>query len=414
MKTISYRSFASGLGVMLLAACSDTTGPLATTAPEAVAPARALTAVACTVSVRDESVSCGTPSANAASKGVSPHLVIGGQNTNVKLTSSNFVRTAGQISFDVRVQSLIEQAMGTEDDSTLSEEGVRVFFASGPTPIGGGTVSILNADGADAYLGAEDPYFQYDEILEQGETSAAKTWQFGLADGATDFTFVVYVAAEVPFPNGYVALLPRLLILNPGEVMQVPGEHRNALGRPTGNALFYTTATSTAPTITPTGTITANVYNNKIARLEVSSGAARELPNTGYVFVCPSQVITSGASFGATLDDTCFSALHRRDNYLPGTSYYGDLYRITLQAGDEITINMQAPGVPLDPELVLADPSGLNVADNDDIDAEGDNFDSRIVYTARRTGQYIIQATSYLPGETGAYTLSVMVNGATP
>ncbi len=414
MKTISYRSFASGLGVVLLAACSDATGPVSA-APAAVNPvSKSVTAVACTVSVSTETVTCGAPSSalqGAASKGVSPHLVIGGQNTNVKLTSSNFARSADSISFSVRVQNLIEQQIGTEDGDSLSAEGVRVFFASGPTPVGAGSVTIANADGEDLYLNALTPYFQYDVILPQGAVSPAKTWKFALANGATDFTFVVYVAAEVQFPNGYVALLPRLLILSPGDVVQVPGEHRNALGRPTGNPLAYSEASSTAPTITSSGTITANVYQNAIARIEVSSGASRELPGTGYVFVCPSVVIGNGASFGADLDgNDCWSALHRDDNYLPGTSHYGDLYRITLQAGQEIVINMTAQGSPLDPELVLADAAGNPVAANDDVAAG--NVDSRITYVAPRTGQYIIQATSFQPAETGSYNLAVTVNSS--
>ncbi len=415
MKTISYRSFASGLGVVLLAACSDATAPIA--APSAVNPvSKSVTAVACTVSVSTESVSCAgpssAPSSLAANKGVSPQLIVGGQNTNVTLASSNFVRSAGAISFDVTVKNLIEQPLGTLDGSTVDANGIRVFFAGGPTPISGGTVTVQNADGTAMFLGSNQPYFKYNVMLQQGQTTPAKTWQFALAGGATDFTFTVYVAAEALYPNGYVANVQRQLILDPNETAQLTGVARSAYGRPTGAAVTYTMDTTTGPSVTSAGLVSAGAVRG-VAHVRATSGLAPAIAGAGYVSVCQSTVVASGASVNASLDASdCWSSLHRNDGFLPGTSYYGDLYRITLQAGDQVTITMSAPNSSLDPELVLADSFGAPVAANDDISSN--NLDSQIIYTVPAAGRYVIQATSFMPRETGAYNLAVTVNGAIP
>ena len=66
---------------------------------------------------------------------VAGDLIIGGQNVNVKLTSSNVAYNSGtgRFTFDVTVQNLIPQPLGTTDGTTLAPGGVSVFFTSGPT-----------------------------------------------------------------------------------------------------------------------------------------------------------------------------------------------------------------------------------------------------------------------------------------
>jgi alpha-tubulin suppressor-like RCC1 family protein len=129
-------------------------------------------------------------------------ITVGGQHHYVRLTNTGIVVDAGAGTFTttVTVQNLLLAAMGTEDASTPHAAGVRVFFASGPT----NGVTVANATGQGFFLGAGQDYFQYsghelgaDGLLSPDEASAGKPWTFH-TDGASSFSFTVYVQAAVP------------------------------------------------------------------------------------------------------------------------------------------------------------------------------------------------------------------------
>src|SRR6185436_13304787 len=105
--------FPVAIAGLMLAACSDSL----TVAPADVDPASptalASQKLVCSASVTARTVSC----ADATNGTVSRDVIFGGQNVFVKLTSSNLVYNSGtgSFTFDVTVQNLITQAMGTND-----------------------------------------------------------------------------------------------------------------------------------------------------------------------------------------------------------------------------------------------------------------------------------------------------------
>ncbi|MBX3429547.1 MAG: caspase family protein [Hyphomonadaceae bacterium] len=84
-----------------------------------------------------------------------------------------------------------------------------------------------------------------------------------------------------------------------------------------------------------------------------------------------------------------------------------DTYNFQGQAGQRVTIDMRSTA--LDPYLILLAPSGAQ-EDNDDISAEDRN--ARIETTLSETGNYRIGATSYQPGEQGAYVVTLQQGNA--
>ena len=132
--------------------------------------------------------------------GVSGDLVVGGQGTNVELSSTNvsYDGTAGIFQADVTVQNLLAQILGTPDGSAVT--GVKVFFYSGPTVVSGsGSVSVANADGVATFTGTFQPYFLYNQTLETGQRSRVKTWEWSVPSTVVQFTFAVLVdAAAAP------------------------------------------------------------------------------------------------------------------------------------------------------------------------------------------------------------------------
>lgn len=188
---------AGAFGVILCAACNDSFP----TVP-AVEDGFLLThVIACHADLVSGSLDCERPNPDPVA-GLALAVTLGGQGTYVQLTSSN-VSYDGQKVFqaDVTVQNLIGQPLGTTDGTTLDPAGVRVFFHTGPVVTGGsGNVAVANADGTGTFTGTKQPYFQYDEVLATGVTSAPKTWRWNLNGGVTTFAFEVYVTAEVPIP----------------------------------------------------------------------------------------------------------------------------------------------------------------------------------------------------------------------
>jgi hypothetical protein len=129
-------------------------------------------------------------------------ILVGGQNTFVKLTSSNITTTSGEFAFDVTLQNLIAQAMGTYDGTTLAPEGIRVFFHQEPTVVsGGGTITIGNEDGTATFTSAGQPYYLYSAVLDPNEVSESRRWVFPYT-GTPVFEFSVFVWAPVRYPDG--------------------------------------------------------------------------------------------------------------------------------------------------------------------------------------------------------------------
>jgi hypothetical protein len=80
-------------------------------------------------------------------------------------------------------------------------------------------------------------------------------------------------------------------------------------------------------------------------------------------------------------------------------------YNVKLVAGKTYVIDMISPNQKaLDPYLVLFDPSGKKIAEDDD---GGDGLNARIIYRAENTGTYRIVCTSFERSGAGPYTFSV-------
>jgi hypothetical protein len=199
------------LGVAVLGACSDQQ-PVGFREPATITPAakRAVQVVECTGTIKG-TVSC--KSAGGAA-GQAAGVLIGAQNTFVKLTSSNVSYDAGTeiFQFDVTVQNLMNEAIGTPDGTVADPEGIQVFFHQGPTTVTGtGDVSVANADGTGTFTAGNQPFFAYNEILVKDEVSAAKTWQLSMPSTVETFSFVLFIETDVQY-----LLVINELLANPG------------------------------------------------------------------------------------------------------------------------------------------------------------------------------------------------------
>ncbi len=195
-------------------ACSERSvaGPSAVSPDPDRASGNLVTSLLCTVQVADAQVSCGVPS--TAADGSVSRDIIGGQNTFVKLTSSavSYNGGTGLFQFDVTVQNLLVEAIGTADGVTPNVAGIRAFIHSGPVATGGsGVITVLNADSTGTFTATNQPFFRYTQLLVQNAVSTPKTWQFNIPNTVTSFVFSVYL--DTPTQT--------LLVIN--ELMANPG-----------------------------------------------------------------------------------------------------------------------------------------------------------------------------------------------
>src|SRR6266699_1802496 len=155
------------------AACSDHI----TSAPARV-PGSSDRVVTCQGDVAARTLSCGMSSAPApvgSPPGFSADLIVGGENIDVLLQSTNVSYDPATQIFqaDVTVQNLLTPTLGTPDGNSVS--GVKVFFHAGPSVVSGsGAVTVANADGAGTFTGTNQPYFLYGQTLPTGQVSTAQ------------------------------------------------------------------------------------------------------------------------------------------------------------------------------------------------------------------------------------------------
>jgi hypothetical protein len=114
-------------------------------------------------------------------------------------------------------------------------------------------------------------------------------------------------------------------------------------------------------------------------------------------------------TLGINCNETKTGALTSDDCRLSFDNSFYDEYRFQATAGQTVQITMSGS---FDTYLILLDPNGLDIDENDDYPGGGTN--SRISFTADATGTYTVYANSRDTAVTGAYTLQITCSGGGP
>ncbi len=126
--------------------------------------------------------------------------------------------------------------------------------------------------------------------------------------------------------------------------------------------------------------------------------------------------VATGLLFGACggeVNETHTGTLEAGDDIQQSDGSFQDPYTFRTKEGYHIDIQMTSTAV--DSYLMLADPNGNKVGENDD--AEAGQNDARIQLVAPSSGTYTVYANSYQANETGDYTLTIRASetaGAAP
>ncbi|HEU0055570.1 MAG TPA: hypothetical protein VFQ39_20420 [Longimicrobium sp.] len=183
-------SLSCALAVVLMAgACRDI--PVEPKIEPPPAPTRGMQ-LRCSVDVPSRKLGCDETGGDG---GPRASIILGGQGLHVRLASSGVRYESGVLQAEVTVRNLLDQPMGTDGATTT---GTRVFFHAGPTATEGtGAVTVLS-DGTGTFTAANQPFYQYDGVIQPGAVSAARTWSFTVPATVVRFDFVVFVDTRLP------------------------------------------------------------------------------------------------------------------------------------------------------------------------------------------------------------------------
>jgi hypothetical protein len=381
--------------LLALGACSDRGDPVAAPVPADPMPQPVLLqSVLCHADRQARTVRCGQAELPSSARG---YILVGGQGLYVQLTSSNvnYDSGTGIFSFDVTVQNLIPQAMATTDGTTGDPAGVQVFFASGPTTTGGlGNVTVSNHDGTGTFTNTNQKYFQYsgglngaDGILSTNETSGAKNWQLSVDPGVTTFTFVVYVAAEVQFPNGWIDVTPSAPDVLQGNTQALTATVRSAVGNVIpGQTVTWGTGNAGVATVDGSGTATGAGVGSTL--ITATSGPRS---GTATLSVCPNLAV--GGAYTAVMPlaaNLCFGGGGAAEEftYMP----------VNLSSSSALSLTLTGTGIqavtgPPSPDKIPAGPVlGRSPANQPGID---EDFRARLLQRDRELGQQMFRQGNY-------------------
>ncbi|MGD8700484.1 MAG: hypothetical protein PVJ43_14400, partial [Gemmatimonadales bacterium] len=213
--------------------------------------------ITCHADVKALELSCGP--VNRVGTLIGPQfLIVGGQGTYVTLSNPDPSYNPGTdiFSADVTVQNLIPQALGTPDGTEVT--GVRVFFHTQPyATVGEGAVEVNNEDGNGTFTAANQPYFEYMEVLDTNGSSAPKTWEWLVPGSVSSFAFQVYVQADVQFPNGWVEVGNAPNAVGIGGSVTLTHTIKDVVGRTVSGTVTWSSPDETVATVgASTGTVT--------------------------------------------------------------------------------------------------------------------------------------------------------------
>lgn len=187
--------------LLLAAACDDVTSRSPGLEPQAVVVGpgeKLLGTVTCYVDAVAETHKCGDPVPSG-----------GANHTRVNLTTSHFTLvtgasfTSGGIAhFFNEIRNDIGQDIGTHNG--ITSDSIRAFVTAINVTGGSGSVTPYNHTGTGTFTAANQPYWEYREIVSPGNESSTLIWQFSVPGTVTAWNYTVGVSAPIAHPNGWI------------------------------------------------------------------------------------------------------------------------------------------------------------------------------------------------------------------
>jgi hypothetical protein len=263
--------------LLLAAACGDlSTGSAPQRDAEPTAPqvTRLLGTVTCHVDLVAHETKCGPAAASGTAGG--PKL------TRVLLDTSHFTlnpgpqfRSGGLEYIFTTLINDIGQDIGTHNG--INSDTIRAFVKSITVTGGFGAVSAYNHVGTGTFTAANQPYWEWHEIVNAGGgESTTLLWQFSAAGTVTSFTYDVGLSAPIAHPNGWVSVSGDDQVPLGGSRTHT-ATVKDWLGNVVSSGVVLWTATNVS------GDVDVTVLNSRQARIDgVAVGTAEVTASKGF------------------------------------------------------------------------------------------------------------------------------------
>jgi hypothetical protein len=178
-------------------------------------------------------------------------LMVGGQNTYVQVAGASGGSFAGgTLQVNATIRNQLFQPLGTTNGTAPDGVGVRLVLVGTPTVTDGTGSVAATGDATGTFTAPDQPYWQYDTVLDELERSAPRALVFQVTGAVATFTADFLVAASVPYPDGRVDLVPPNANLQSTKSQQLLATVRDALGTAiTGPAVAWTSSNPQLATI---------------------------------------------------------------------------------------------------------------------------------------------------------------------
>lgn len=226
----------------------------------------------CTVDVAAGTVTCREVREGG---GASANLILGTPFIGFVTTSAHERGNAADedtTTYTLALVNATPQALGTTDGINLAAGGIRVFFTSGPTVSSvysgrvssssirleapDGTATFTNQDGSLTFT--DRKYFQYDEVLVPGDTSAAETMWFIYSSNVRSFSFAYRVSAPAQYEHGWITIAPSAVpVLAPDSTATLSAAVYNHVGQPQADGVTWSSSNAAVAMVDTSGVVTA-------------------------------------------------------------------------------------------------------------------------------------------------------------
>lgn len=263
--------------LLLSAACDDlTTAPAAANVPAVGEGERVLGSVTCHVDMEAGTHRCGA-------------APIGASATRVTLNTSQFGLVISTAFYDAAnqrqhyftgIRNDIGQRIGTHNG--INSDSTRAFVTNITVTGGSGTVSAYNPTGYATLTAANQPYWEYYEVVEPTETTGnTPDWVFSVPSTVTSWTYTVAVSTPVQHPNGWVAVSGNTSIPHSGtrDHTAVVYDWTGAVNT-SGSVSWSSTDVSGSVYVSPFDERIATVLGVRIGTAEITASFGSATPRT--------------------------------------------------------------------------------------------------------------------------------------
>lgn len=202
---------------------------------------------------------------------------------------------------------------------------------------------------------------------------------------------------------------PYLILKAPSEAQQENDDHRGSRTVSqiehtlTESGTYEVLATSFASRETGRYTLTVTLEGEGTRTPPEAAPQTPPAPETSPARTPPREPAPLSGPVGVRVET---GSLRRGDETLE-TGEYADTYRFTAEAGQHVVVRLNSSD--FDTYLIVQPPEGDQL-ENDDYN--GSTSVSFIEATAPTSGEWVVRVTSFEPGETGDYTLTMSVSNS--